>query len=113
MYLIALVTGLLAGPALASPIPAPIRRDDDLPVLHVTHFGAFLSNITPVPSHVSFHLVDPRPDNFAETNCILYSVESLFETGWVDCQSTSDVSFMLDADALRLRRVFLLDPADK
>ncbi|KAF2728465.1 hypothetical protein EJ04DRAFT_516587 [Polyplosphaeria fusca] len=102
------ILSLLTASALASPTPR-VNEDDDYPILHVTNFGAFVNDDPSMPSHVSFHVVDPRPDNFVETDCILYRAGSLFKTVWVNCENTSDVSFLFASDAMRLQRVFLLD----
>ncbi|KAF2264401.1 hypothetical protein CC78DRAFT_568339 [Lojkania enalia] len=108
------ILALVSGLAIAIPSPPLLSRDEL--ALHVSQFGAFLSNDSRIPSHVSFHVVDSHPDHPGETNCVFVTQDShsLFGSGWMisSCDPGLEFDFYLRQDSMKLSRLFYMDPAD-
>lgn len=84
------------------------------PNLIVSNFGAFISSTPELKSHVAFTVVDPRPEYYLNTTCILSATgqqTSITLGGWGDCgdPGTDELSFWLGDDLrfLSLRRPWL------
>ncbi|KAF2651796.1 hypothetical protein K491DRAFT_781595 [Lophiostoma macrostomum CBS 122681] len=99
---------------------APVS--DDIPTLIVSNFGAFVSVKEEVRSFVSFHVKDPRPDYYFETNCTFSPPEvdgrnTIYLEGYIRCD-TSDLrwatgfAWWMGEDFLALRRNWRTDPDD-
>lgn len=117
LFLVNILTGL----PLAAPNPTihdrgkVIQRKESVPTLHVTNLNVFVSNNSVVPSHISFHVVDPRPEQYGETDCVFSTnatYKSIYLSGWWDCDRNFDISFWLREDTLSLRRPWIQDPAE-
>jgi hypothetical protein len=95
---------------------------EELPTLVVSNFGAFLSDKQEVRSFVSFHVKDPRPDYYFETNCTYSSDETdgrntVYLQGYMDCESSDlqwavGFAWWMGDDFLALRRNWRTDPND-
>ncbi|KAF2476751.1 uncharacterized protein BDR25DRAFT_349810 [Lindgomyces ingoldianus] len=112
-------------PSLASTFPNPVIQPrgyttttaslPEIPTLHVTDFGAFISSSSNIPSYVSFHVQDPRPQYHAEVDCIFVTdtaYPSIYLEGYWPCEGGDGIAFWLDEDFMKIRRPFLQDPND-
>ena len=88
MFTIGLAIAALASRALASPAPALTPRQNASQVtFHVTGFYAFMADpfIDENQSNMTFHVVDTRPEYYAEVDCVvpptyfnLYAISALY-----------------------------------
>jgi hypothetical protein len=111
------LTAVLAVPlTLASPTPS-IESRQNAPdvVLKVTKFTAFMANpdVEGALSNMTFHVVDSRPDYYAEVDCVvpntifnLYAISALFDI-WGCAQGmnrTLDFAYAYRETGLTIRR---------
>jgi len=93
----------------------PTAAPPPLPTLRISNFGAFRSVNPSIPSHITFNIVDPRPDYFMSVDCVFATNEtypSIFLDGWWHCDSEQDIAFWMEEDFFKLRRPWLSDPKD-
>jgi hypothetical protein len=94
---------------LLTPLTKPVVAE--VPSLVVSNFGAFLSSRKELKSHVAFTVVDPRPEYYLNTTCILSATDqqgTVALGAWKDCgdPGTDELSFWIGDDLryLSLRR---------
>ncbi|ORX98295.1 hypothetical protein BCR34DRAFT_577346 [Clohesyomyces aquaticus] len=107
--LLPLLLSLTSAAALAGPY------ETDIPILQITDFGAFVSARSDVPSHVSFHVRDGRPEYFAEVDCVFVTNETyplIYLGGYWPCEGDTGIGFWLGEAFLKIRRPFLQDHCD-
>jgi hypothetical protein len=110
-----LSTLVLVAFAFASPNPnIRARQNQTEVVLKVTHFTAFAADpyVDGAQSNLSFHVIDPRPEYYAEVDCVvpntyfnLYAISALFD--W--CNRELGFDYMYSETGLIVRRGWKLD----
>ncbi|KAF2192128.1 hypothetical protein K469DRAFT_745650 [Zopfia rhizophila CBS 207.26] len=104
-------------PIVQTPSTTTTPTEAKIPTLHVTNFGVFISSNPKVPSHLSFHVQDPRPEWYGEADCVFTTNEtypSVYLGGYWFCPEGKgyvNFAFWLEKDILKIRRPWG-DPKD-